>query len=345
MNAHTMPRASRCTALALLSIGLLCAPDAQAQNGGPNGAALTDQVSRDSAAPRTVAMVHQSTFNYVRIERAEEGAAPNLHPLDVDEVELTRLLGAVRLGNKPLFNESDLEAIVPHLAKALNRATPAQDVSFAVAGRHSAFGWLAARDVTTGRLFNTAAGLQFIVGMAHRRFEDQFKATGTMIPFEPGRRAAPLPEPEPVALKLAASAGSLVRADWVTLRPGAMAQAAAGTGAAPVLPAATPAPAPAATAAVPAAAVPAAATAPTGTTVTPPAAPQAAMPAAQAAPPKPATPAAAAVPARAAASGPGDDARYREASERLKTIERLRNSGLISQQEYEDKRKQILQDL
>jgi hypothetical protein len=329
-------------AVAALSAVLLCAPGAQAQNGGPNGAALTDQVSRDSAAPRTVAMVHQGTFNYVRIERAEEGAAPNLHPLDVDEVELTRLLGAVRLGAKPLFNESDLEAIVPHLARALNRATPAQDVSFAVAGRHSAFGWLAARDVTTGRLFNTAAGLQFIVGMAHRRFEDQFKATGTMVPFEPGRRAAPLPEPEPVVLKLAASAGSLVRADWVALRPGAMAQAAAGTGtgAAPVLPAATPAPAPAATAAVPAAA-----TAPTGTTVTAPTAPQAAMPAAQAAPPKPATPAAAAVPARPAASGPGDDARYREASERLKTIERLRNSGLISQQEYEDKRKQILQDL
>jgi hypothetical protein len=338
MNAHTMPRASRCAALALLSIGLLGAPGAQAQNGGPNGAALTDQVSRDSAAPRTVAMVHQGTFNYVRIERAEEGAAPNLHPLDVDEAELTRLLGAVRLGTKPLFNADDLEAIVPHLATALNRATPGQDVSFAVAGRHSAFGWLAARDVTTGRLFNTAAGLQFIVGMAHRRFEDQFKATGTMIPFEPGRRAAPLPEPEPVALKLAASAGSLVRTDWVALRPAAMAQAA-GTGGAPALPALAPAPTPAATATVPAAA-----TAPTSTATTPPAA-IAPAPVPQAAPPTPAAPAAAAAPARPAASAPGSDARYREASERLKTIERLRNSGLISQQEYEDKRKQILQDL
>jgi hypothetical protein len=329
----------RSVAVAALSAVLLCAPGAQAQNGGPNGAALTDQVSRDSAAPRTVAMVHQGTFNYVRIERAEDGAAPNLHPLDVDEAELTRLLGAVRLGTKPLFNADDLEAIVPHLATALNRATPAQDVSFAVAGRHSAFGWLAARDVTTGRLFNTAAGLQFIVGMAHRRFEDQFKATGTMIPFEPGRRAAPLPEPEPVTLKLAASVGNLVRTDWVALRPVAMAQAA-GTGVAPALPVPAPTPAPAATAAVPAAA-----TATTSTAATPPAPLAPAAPAAQAAPSPSATPAAAAAPARPAASAPGADARYREASERLKTIERLRNSGLISQQEYEDKRKQILQDL
>jgi hypothetical protein len=313
----------RRAAVLALSAVLCGAPGLlQAQNGGPSGAALTEQVSRDSAAPRTVAMVYQGIFNYVRIERAEDGAAPNLHPLEISEEDLTSLLVPIRLGTKPLFNQDDLEEIVPHLVKALARAQAGQDISFAVAGRHSGFGWLAARDVTTARLFNTPAGLQLIVGLAHRRFEDQFKATGTIIPFEPGRRAGPLPDP--VSLKLAGAAGAQVRADWVVLKPTAMAQAAMPMApAAPAMPAvpaapeqAAPPPAAQATPATPAVQPPAAAAA-TGTTA----------------------------PARPAASAPGADARYRDASERLKTIERLRAAGLISQQEYDDKRKQILQDL
>lgn len=292
---------ARCCALAACTAGLLAAAPLHAQNGGPSGAALSPQVSRDSAAPRTVAMVHQGIFNYVRIERAEDGAAPNLHPLDITEEDLARMLGAVRLGTKPLLNKDDLEEIVPYLVTALGQATAQQDVSFAIAGKHSAFGLLAARDVTTGRLFNTASGLQLIVGMAHQPFEDQFKARGTLIPFEPGRRAAPLAGA--VVLKLAASAGTMQRADWVVLRPGTTAQAPAPVEVPPAAAKAAPTPAPAP---APAAAV------------------------------SPVQPAAPATPA---------DARFREISERLKTLERLRDSGLITPQEYEQKRKQVLDGL
>jgi hypothetical protein len=286
---------ARSCALAACTAGLLATGPLHAQNGGPSGAALGPQVSRDSAAPRTVAMVHQGTFNYVRIERAEDGAAPNQHPLDIREEDLARLLGAVRLGSKPLLNKDDLDDIVPHLAAALGRATAQQDVSFAVAGKHSAFGLLAARDVTTGRLFNTAAGLQLIVGLAHKPFEDQFKAGGPLIPFEPGRRAAPLGGA--VELKLAASAGTMPRADWVVLHASAPAQAQ----------------------------VPPA----------PPAANAAAAPA----------PAAAVSPVQPSPQATPADARFREISERLKTLERLRDAGLITPREYEQKRKQIVDGL
>ncbi len=286
---------ARSCALTAGMAGLMAAMPLHAQNGGPSGAALSPQVSRDTAAARTVAMVHQGIFNYVRIERAEDGAAPNLHPLDITEEDLARMLATVRLGTKPLLNKDDLEEVVSHLAAALGRATAQQDVSFAVAGKHSAFGLLSARDVTTGRLFNTAAGLQLIVGLAHKPFEDQFRAGGPLIPFEPGRRAAPLAEP--VALKLATSAGTLPRADWAVLRPGTLAQVQT--------PGQVQAPPPAAKAAPPAAAV------------SPP-------------PAAPATPA---------------EARFREISERLKTLERLRDAGLITPQEYEQKRKQIVEGL
>jgi len=279
----------RLRSLAVCTAGLLAAGSLQAQNGGPTGAALGPQVSRDPAASRTVAMVHQGIFNYVRIERAEDGAPPNQHPLDISEEDLARMLGAVRLGSKPLLNKDDLDAIVPHLVAALGRATAQQDVSFAVAGKHSAFGLLAARDVTTGRIFNTAAGLQFIVGLAHKPFEDQFRAGGALIPFEPGRRAAPLVDAA-VELKLAASAGTLPRADWVVLRPGTPAQA-------------------------------------------------------QVPPAQPAAPAAAVSTLQPAPQAIPADARFREISERLRTLERLRDAGLITPQEYEQKRKQIIEAL
>ena len=289
---------ARSCALAACTAGLQAAGPVHAQNGGPSGAALGPQVSRDSAAPRTVAMVHQGTFNYVRIERAEDGAAPNQHPLDISEEDLARMLGAVRLGGKPLLNKDDLDEIVPHLVAALGQATAQQDVSFAVAGKHSAFGLFAARDVTTGRLFNTAAGLQLIVGLAHKPFEDQFKAGGPLIPFEPGRRAAPLAGA--VELKLAAAAGTMPRADWVVLRTSTPAQAQ--------VPAAQPA-------------------------------------APKAAPVAPAAPAAAVSPVQPSPQATPADARFREISERLKTLERLRDSGLITPQEYEQKRKQIVDGL
>ena len=299
---------ARSCALAACTAGLLAAGPLHAQNGGPSGAALGPQVSRDPAALRTVAMVHQGTFNYVRIERAEDGAAPNQHPLDISEEDLARMLGAVRLGSKPLLNKDDLDEIVPHLVAALGQATAQQDVSFAVAGKHSAFGLFAGRDVTTGRLFNTTAGLQLIVGLAHKPFEDQFKAGGPLIPFEPGRRAAPLAGA--VALKLAASAGAMPRADWVVLRTSTLAQAQA-------------------QAQVQVQAQ------------VPPAQPAAA----KAAPATPAAPAAAVSPVQPSAQATPADARFREISERLKTLERLRDSGLITPQEYEQKRKQIVDGL
>jgi hypothetical protein len=277
--------------------GLLASGSLYAQNGGPSGAALGPQVSRDSAAARTVTLVHQGTFNYVRIERAEDGATPNQHPVDLNDDDLAHMLAAVRLGSKPLLDKTDLEDIVPHLVVALSQASPQQDVSFAVAGKHSPFGLLAARDITTGRLFNTPSGLHLIVGLAHKPFEDQFKAGGPLIPFEPGRRAGPLPDA--VELKLAPAAGTLARADWVVLRPGAIAVA--------------PAPAQAPTQAAPA-------PAPVPAPVPPAAKPIASEP----------TPA---------------EARFREISERLKTLERLRDAGLITPQEYEHKRKQVVDGL
>ena len=150
-----------------------------------------------------------------------------------------------------------------------------------------------------------AAGLQLIVGLAHRPFESQYRATGYLIPFEPGRRAEAV-DRSVVITGMPPGAGA-ARPDWVTLTPVSI-------------------PAPAATAAA------------TVVAPVPAAAPAAAAPAAAAPAPAAAAPAAAAPRQR-------DAAFFEEQEARLRALKRLRDGGLITEEEFQLKRKQVLDQL
>ena len=255
---------------------------------------------KDSSADRVVASVLAEKHDYVRIEAAEPGAAPSLHPAVVAPETLRAALAGVRNAAKDdeLFTDDELKTLVPALVRALARAEAGQDVAFAVTGRHGGFGPLVPKTVTTGRVFRSADGLQLIAGMTWAPFEGQYLATGVRIAFEPGRRAAPV-GPE---VRLAAPNGRSVRADWVSLPLSAPAVAA---------PAVQPVP----TAPMPAAAPSAAA------------------------PPAPAA-AGAAAPAPQRAR---DAAFFEEQENRLRTLKRLRDNGLITEEEFQQKRREVLQ--
>ncbi|NWG75804.1 MAG: hypothetical protein HXY24_14590, partial [Rubrivivax sp.] len=178
----------------------------------------TARATPDSAQDRVVRVVFQGTFDRVRLENAEPGAAANLHPVtSLSAQELRSAMAALRRADRrdaELFNADELATIVPPLVQALSEASPQQEVTFAVTGRHGALGPLVERSVTTGRMFRTADGLQLIVGLAQRPFEAQFLGSGVLIAFEPGSRAAPVD----AGLRLSAQgAAAQRRADWVTL--------------------------------------------------------------------------------------------------------------------------------
>ena len=161
--------------------------------------------------------------------------------------------------------------------------------------------------MTTGRLFRNADGLQVIFGLVRKPFESEFNATGVLIAFEPGRRAAPVDASQRLAD--ADPINVMRRGDWASL---VVATAAAN---------AAPAAAPAVEVAAPAAKGAAAAGAITA--------------------PAPGVAPAAAAPRPA----PDADALYKSISERLKALQRLRDAGLITPQEYDEKRRQILSEL
>jgi hypothetical protein len=293
----TIRRLRAVAATVAIAMMALAVESAQAQ-GATGGRGV--KIGRDSAADRVVRTVYQGTFSFVRIERAEPQAAANLHPFSITPEALRSALASVRKadsGKSEVFNDEELTEIAAPLAQALGQAGPDQEVSFAVAGRHTWFGPLAPRTVTTGRVFRNADGLQVILGYVQKPFESEYAATGYLIPFEPGRRAAPVDSSVRVALD---GGGSVRRADWVTL-VAATAPAAPAATAAPAAPAAAPA----------AVAVPAAA-APTGAP---------------------------------AASKPRDAAFFEEQELRLKTLRRLRDQNLITEEEYQQKRREVLQNL
>jgi len=260
---------------------------------------LQVRIITDSSRDKVVRFEYNGPAAYVRIERIEAGAKRNDFPYTIDAARLRAALLAVHVPsdkNSALFIESELDEIVPPLSRALAQATGDQDVCFAVSGRHGSFGPLSPRLVTTGRVFRVDGHLNIVFGMIRHDWEDQFKASGTLIPFEPGRRAGPLRDEPTVSVDPAY--GEIRRGDWLVLSD------------TPPPPAvATPAPAPA----TPATAAPAPQAPPAAT------APEQGTPAAR----------------------PNYDA----VAQRLRTLQKLRDDGLITQQEYEEKRREILKDL
>jgi hypothetical protein len=356
-SGETMNLLTRSAWIAALSLALSPA-FAQPEIGGPSrGQAV--QILRDSAAGRVVSTVYEGRFSWVRIETRENGAAPNQHPFEVAPTTLRAMLERVQLVDakpEPLFSAKQLDEITAPLATALGRANAEQDVSFAVSDRFGFFGPLAPRSVTTARVFHRDGQLQVITGLVRRDFESQFRGSGLLIAFEPGQRAQPVERSTKLAV--AQGSGSQVRADWIALSTSVVAAAPAATP-----PAATPAGAttPAATppAATPAAATPVAApgaeavgagAASTAKPSAPAVAPAAATPAVAptaaavgagaASAAKPGAPAAAPAPAAKDA-----DELYRSTGERLRALEKLRKDGLISEAEYQEKRRQILREL
>lgn len=291
---------------------LLGAAHAQTDTGSPPRG-LAVRVEKDSAAARVVAMVYQGRFSYVRIETRENGAALNQHPLNITAEALRKVLEQAELvDDSPgsLFTPKQLDEITAPLAAALARATPEQDVSVAVSDQVGWVGPLAPRLVTTARVFQRDGQLQLITGLVRRDFESQYRGSGYLIAFEPGQRAKPVDAA--TRLRATNGNGSSVRTDWLALTTAVSTPTSATV---PV--AATPSqPNPAATD-PPAAAPPARAG---GATAAP----------AAAAPPAP---------------GREGDALYRSAAERLRALEKLRADGLISEAEFQEKRKQILREL
>ncbi len=292
-------------ALGVLITALAGATLAQPQVGTPPRGQAV-RITPTSTDKAVVANVYSGRYSWVRIETRESGAALNRHPVQLGAAELRALMAQLQWVDNP--NEPLFSARqLDEISAPVAAALGRASVEQDVSFAVSdQFGLTGA---LAGRAVTTARifrqGDQLQLIVGLGRRDFESEFRGT------GNLIAFEPGQRgqvvdrQLRLALAPDAGRLVRADWAAL--------VMGRDLAPAAPAAaaTPAPAPVAPA-------------PSSKVTAPPPALQ---------------------PAQPAAGARGADEIYRGVAERLRALDKLRSDGLITEAEYQEKRRQLLRDL
>jgi hypothetical protein len=244
-------------------------------------------------------------FSEIRLTAREPGTPPNQHPAQISPDVLRQQLALVRFAAGNATRPLFTADEAAELAGPLSEALASAgeaDDVLLLSSARRSDAPMYRPVAVTARLFVQSGALQFIVNDARYEFFDRMRGTHQTPEFTYGSRT------RTGTAVLQDDAATRVRADWLAIAVTARAPAPAA-----VAPAAPPAPAAAAPAVAPAA-----------------------RPAAVA----PAAPPAA--PAATPAARPHDAAFIEEIERRLINLKRLRDGGLITEEEYQQKRKEIL---
>jgi len=296
-------------ALALVSGFALIAPACLAESLDP----IYGESSKSVKAPRKGALWTIGDYSWVQLADKEAGAPDNQHPASVTIEQLRTVLGSVQTTvdgkTAPLFSSFEIGDVTKALAAAFAAARPTEDVILVTSARHEGFEFTP--HAVTARLFILGGALNLIVHDARYDFYSQARGSNQAPTFTFGSRQSAGVDP------LGSNLGVNRRKDWlaINLAAGAPVAAPAVQVPGPIVPAGTPAPAVA------------------------PAAPAVVAPAA------PAPAAAPAVPPAAAAPATHDKAYYDQVEMRLEALKRLRDRNLITEEEYQKKRREILDTL
>jgi hypothetical protein len=250
-----------------------------------------------------------SEFTAVQIVPREAGSAPNAHPAKLNPEGVRQQLALVqaKIDGKlqPLFYGEEIKDLAEPIAQALSVAGPNEDLVLLSTNRRGESVLTAPLGITA-RLFVQDGNLNVIVHDVRRDFVDAYIGTKITPTFEFGARA------KQSKVSVQSTSAAAKRDDWLAIPIAAAVPA-------PAVP--TPMAAPAPTAAP----IPLATPAGTVTTLPAPA-------------PAPAAVVPAATPNR-------DTAFYEEQARRLKGLKLLRDQGAITEEEYQQKRKEILSGL
>ena len=196
----------------------------------------------------------QSRLEFVRLE-ARDGGSPNDHPIRLSR---EKIRGAMRLifvqENRqddlvPLFADYDLKILSRYVSKGFAKASPDQDVTFAIESWHEGFMGLKTEKVITGRLFYVNNQLNLIFGSLMKPApmfggqDEQSLAKNPdprLNPYVPGLRIIKIKQKARISTPRDSGVfrAAANRPDWLVFFPKAL--AARGRVAAPVKPAAAP---------------------------------------------------------------------------------------------------------
>lgn len=298
----------------LLAAALCFGAPAAIAAAGPMDFLFTSGVPPRTAAGQAPRVWKLDEFSALHLAAREPGTPPNAHPAAWPAPAVRAALASVRwrpadARERDLFDADELDRLAAGIARALAAATPADDLLVLASARRDKL-LVAPPSSIAARVWVDAQGLNLIVTSARADLVSPYRVSRIVPEIDFGSRTRPGP------LALGSTTAVAGRADWLRWASPATVTAPA------VAPAAAPTAAPATAPALPTAVAPA----------TPPA------------------PAAAAAPAPVrAASAPAaprrDPAFYEEQARRLQGLQKLREQGLLSEDEYQRKRREILDTL
>ncbi len=297
---------------------------------------LAGSASAASDTPRSVVPLWTGEDQWVRIEPQDKSATvPNDQPVTLDNGTVSRALSALKIRivdpdtgievQRAVFTAEEVGHIAPYIISGLAKAGPRQDITFSTIGSRTRSIGSSIKDpsVNAGRMFYQGGKLNVIFGELQSNYRKKNIYGQRDQDFTPRRQGTREKESEQ-KLALTAVPGVALEAarnDWLTIDltvAGAQAVATSptstGTAAAPQAAARAPEPAPS------------------------PAAGAAAVPA----PPAAATP----VPApQAAPATSAADAKTADLERRLRALKEMKDKGLISEEAYNQKMKELLSEL
>ena len=267
---------------------------------------------------------------FVRLEPQDDGSAPaNAHPVELSSEEIGAALRSLQADSPKeespfnVFTSVEIEILGDSLSKGLAQADPRQDVTFSIIGSHSRGGFTRWKRVNTGRVFYLDGKLNIIFGEVLGEYRKKNVYGQRDQDFRPRAYAQRTGAAEhkwslvPGAGMTFHSQGGSERGDWLVVDTALASVAPTGE-----MPAAV-----------------------SQTESSPPPPPPAPAPAADPTPPPPVVP----VETTPGSAGQTESARPAEATseveQRLEQLKELRDKGLISEEVYQEKMREILSDL
>jgi len=291
-------------------------------------------------APRRTVSLWTGDDQWIKIEPQDDAAAPpNDQPATLDQTTVANALGTLRVSiadpdtgtsvQKAVFTREEIANLAPYVTSGLAKAGPRQDVTFSTIGSRSRGAGSTIKDpsVNAGRVFYQGGKLNVIFGELQSNYRKKLIYGQRDQDFTPRRVGTrEKVSDQKVAFAVTPGAGT-VRSDWLAID-------LAVAGSQPVTATAATQSAPAASAAPAASGTPPASQ---------PAAAQSASPAAAHPAPPPAPPVVAPVPSSAGAPAATD--KTTDLEHRLRALKDMKDKGLITEEAYQAKMKELLSEL
>ncbi|MEM0911318.1 MAG: SHOCT domain-containing protein [Pseudomonadota bacterium] len=138
--------------------------------------------STNALASKDEQVIWEKNSN-VYVKLVSQAGAQNQHPATVSTENLSQFLTSItytkknKSDPKPLFDSDQIDTLSKHVQNAFTKASTYQDINFSINKIEKAFGGLSTAEYfTAGKIFLSSSGLNLILGDVNKRRDEAYEA-------------------------------------------------------------------------------------------------------------------------------------------------------------------------